>query len=677
MVSSQGYNSPGGAKNITGYGDVNWTPWEGQDLVAAIDECYNENAAYAQLNGNSTELLHCHDFGFNIPSEATIRGVEVSYDVQRGSAVVTQEVNYARLIDDDETLIGNNKYDTTPQSITRNDPPNTYNTHVLGASDDLWGASLTPSIVNDSSFGVVFRIEQITSSTNGNTFIGCVSVKVFYEIEEEEPEPEDPVEGRAVDRIEGDFSLLYEAPNTDVVGNRFRYDFELNTGIIDYKLKIIDFGDGEFKPNVWLGFWKFEDYQNHINLKMFYKEPVEENGEEGGTFIRLTKWEEGSSTIIEEVKWQDEPPVKYKTYHIRIIDDSEKVIVEINGSEAFTSMYTIDQTIKGWTAIGANTECRIVVDDLGFYPLSPNRTHNITIDFLEEIYGDYFNIGNIPEDLTISYNGVISPLKLLRLIEDQNDVLVEFNYTYDPVEHEIKRTLSITSEGDFKVHNDRIEIGYNTENILLTENEDDVRLAAAPVGFEEYEEADNILDDQRRLQRWLNLDIEVGDEIALWATVDDTFFEDYGPCASAPFRKESGSIFVVAGDGESPANYVNVNKMAGGGDPLPKTYYSDIGEDHPINIYWYLVRMIRSKVNPEICFDTQMLDIKFIKDYKRSYYNVNDIIYLKIPGRDEAIQSRIISTVKNPREVENDTVEIGNFKYDLFNYRKKNIKPII
>jgi hypothetical protein len=97
-----------------------------------------------------SDYLYFYDFGFNIPSNTTILGVEAlhkSGGCNSGSYVI-----------DTILLVYNNSIISTPKrdSATNN------SVNVLGGANDLWGANLSPAIINDNSFGV-----YIATSSNG------------------------------------------------------------------------------------------------------------------------------------------------------------------------------------------------------------------------------------------------------------------------------------------------------------------------------------------------------------------------------------------------------------------------------------------------------------------------------------------------------------------------------
>ena len=111
----------------------------GGGLVNALAQ--SGDGLYASSPYGTTDPLGTSSFGFSIPANATIAGVEVSYRIQGGSpgGPACFQLHLSG------SLIGSEKEITIPTS---------WESHTLGSSSDGWDASLTPATVNDSAFGV-------------------------------------------------------------------------------------------------------------------------------------------------------------------------------------------------------------------------------------------------------------------------------------------------------------------------------------------------------------------------------------------------------------------------------------------------------------------------------------------------------------------------------------------
>lgn len=105
-----------------------------------------------------TDYLVCSSFGFAIPPSAVIVGVTLNVE---GHETGTGSSNYTAQLHTDTTptLVGSSKTSGTVNGTT----PTVY---PVGAANDLWGATLTPAIVNAAGFGV-----SIWSTDTTNTLL--------------------------------------------------------------------------------------------------------------------------------------------------------------------------------------------------------------------------------------------------------------------------------------------------------------------------------------------------------------------------------------------------------------------------------------------------------------------------------------------------------------------------
>lgn len=107
-------------------------------------------------------------FGFNIPSTATILGVIASFTSYLQNPATASVASVALWYSGAQE--GTAK---TPGTTLTTTPT----TNPYGGPADLWGASLTPTIVNDPSFGFAFS-ETLTTS---RSFVGPIfTVQVYY-----------------------------------------------------------------------------------------------------------------------------------------------------------------------------------------------------------------------------------------------------------------------------------------------------------------------------------------------------------------------------------------------------------------------------------------------------------------------------------------------------------------
>lgn len=147
---------PGTGENVDRSG---LTAWTNPGNITADD------AADATCNGAGSDYLVARNFGFSIPASATISGVTVRVEGSEHSAG-TESVS-AQLQNDVSALVGSSKSQTfsgTGKSV-----------YTYGSSSDVWGATLTPAIVNDADFGV-----RIWYTTSHDVRIDYVTINIEY-----------------------------------------------------------------------------------------------------------------------------------------------------------------------------------------------------------------------------------------------------------------------------------------------------------------------------------------------------------------------------------------------------------------------------------------------------------------------------------------------------------------
>lgn len=137
-MSTQGPNSPGSLTTSLDVGDVDWS-----DPSNAASE--NGSSASCTLNmGFGTYYLVAEDFGFSLPSGATVEGIKVE---------VKHRCTFGVTYDRDVKLIKGGSIQTTNKAAVGYWPTSlAYQTY--GGSADLWSGTWTYSDLNSSLFGV-------------------------------------------------------------------------------------------------------------------------------------------------------------------------------------------------------------------------------------------------------------------------------------------------------------------------------------------------------------------------------------------------------------------------------------------------------------------------------------------------------------------------------------------
>jgi len=140
------------------------TPWTSPTNI------YTSNSVYASQSLTSNVVGHylwATNFGFSVPTTATITGVTV--DVQKFESVNSK----AKITDNSVTLIVAGATAGSDYATTATWPST--NTYVsYGGTSDEWGATLTPTAVNATNFGVAFSAQNVKVSGGGSTLTASV-----------------------------------------------------------------------------------------------------------------------------------------------------------------------------------------------------------------------------------------------------------------------------------------------------------------------------------------------------------------------------------------------------------------------------------------------------------------------------------------------------------------------
>ena len=163
-----GGQSPASASTSGGSGKA----WNTTSYVYSSDN----NDAYCRINssGSRSEYLEVTNYGFAIPSNATIDGIEVAIEK---SAQTSNNVEDARvyLTKTGTSNVGSDYaksgYWTTSDAI--------YN---YGGASDLWGTTWSVSEINSSSFGVRIRASNDHANRKRYAYIDHVTITVHYTI---------------------------------------------------------------------------------------------------------------------------------------------------------------------------------------------------------------------------------------------------------------------------------------------------------------------------------------------------------------------------------------------------------------------------------------------------------------------------------------------------------------
>lgn len=172
-MPSQGPRYPATTANLSNAGSSeNTDAWVNPGNVGADDGTESQITAATFDSPDISQILVASNFGFTIPSDATISGIVVEID-RRDFAGAASD-NRVQLAKGTAfaNLVGNNKADTAL------DWPGTSTVKSYGGTTDLWGATWTPTEINASSFAVFLSVQA--DAANTDVGVDFIRVTVHY-----------------------------------------------------------------------------------------------------------------------------------------------------------------------------------------------------------------------------------------------------------------------------------------------------------------------------------------------------------------------------------------------------------------------------------------------------------------------------------------------------------------
>ena len=152
-MASTAWTFPG---TVDGSAPSHTNVWGTPDNIKADNTLYatwTSGKISSTAPGDAAQL-QTYNYGFSIPADATITGIELQMQgkiAPGGSS--TNPNQYTYLTDYGTTTVVGTSKDDLWTLITLTDTIYTY-----GSSSDLWGATLTPAIVNATNFGAVWEL---------------------------------------------------------------------------------------------------------------------------------------------------------------------------------------------------------------------------------------------------------------------------------------------------------------------------------------------------------------------------------------------------------------------------------------------------------------------------------------------------------------------------------------
>lgn len=301
-----------------------------------------------------------------------------------------------------------------------------------------------------------------------------------------------------------------------------------------------------------------------------------------------------------------------------------------------------------------------VAVELGEYKILRDSGFEWTVDstFINNTFGELFDAGTIDGPTEqVDYSGALTPLAIINEIQDKTGGEFQYRYEYDPALDMIKRYIDFHEQVGV-THPDVIELGYNAKIISLKTNEDEVYSAAGPEG-EPSSASDEFHQNRKAFE---DLEVVKGSSIPLYYTKDDSGNLIPGNNAYAPYAKPAGQNYVECDEpSELIAAYQRIQHKAGssGSSPRLKTFTSS--ETHPINLYWECVNTIRNHLQPAVELGIELVNLLKLEGTDE-YYNIGDVVNIRLPGRDDVVTCRITKTTKDPRNPTGEQLEISTYR---------------
>ena len=164
MPSPAGPNAPGtGATSSAG------TLWSNPGNITADDSSY---ATANMVLGTTTRRLEATNFGFAIPTGATIDGIVVTWKRKTSSTSFSPRDSQIRIIKGGAWGATDRASGTTW--------PTTEGTATYGSSSDLWGETWTAADINSSTFGAGLVAQTNAGKGQPTLSVNYCTITVYY-----------------------------------------------------------------------------------------------------------------------------------------------------------------------------------------------------------------------------------------------------------------------------------------------------------------------------------------------------------------------------------------------------------------------------------------------------------------------------------------------------------------
>jgi hypothetical protein len=148
------------------------TSWSGTGTLQSVDGL--EIKAASKNAFATSHYAIAKDFGFNIPSSASIRGVEVNATRRQQTVAFTEISEYSIKLVKNSVIGGSDL-------VHNLEPWDSALATGWGGPAELWGQSWSPSDINSSGFGFAFKVGISSDGSNSiSAFTDDVTIAVYY-----------------------------------------------------------------------------------------------------------------------------------------------------------------------------------------------------------------------------------------------------------------------------------------------------------------------------------------------------------------------------------------------------------------------------------------------------------------------------------------------------------------
>lgn len=365
------------------------------------------------------------------------------------------------------------------------------------------------------------------------------------------------------------------------------------------------------------------------------------------------------------------------------------------GNGLIPCLYVINQEYKinHWkkeTVSLTAEEVLVELNNVELYSYTGSTEIKINREFLENVYGEYYTIGEIDTFVNNQNNkilpvGTMTLIELLRLIESETGMIFTTEYKKADDSNTIKRHLNLKQEESIGInYSQPLIIGYNCDNVEVDVDETDTYRAIAPIltlsetgnsttGTSSLTKKDlaNIISNYK------SLSIKKGDKIPMIIEKEEQTDTSGNTKEKevitaywyAPFNKKSGNLYVEDDAGEysnyntTEANYNQIysKKDSTSVKTVPKMGNVSTSEQNKYAIYNACARALLEKRYPDVEINVSVADLNLIMG-KGNSYNIYDSLFVKVPGYNKPIQAYITKTVKNPYDFGSNKITVSNAK---------------